>query len=188
MIHEHYIKEAIALEETLLHDGSFADFFEKAVTAVKDSFLGDHKILIAGNGGSAADAQHFAAEFIGRYKKERKAYPAIALTTDTSVLTALSNDYSFDTLFAREIEALGRPRDVFIGLSTSGNSANIIKGVKKAKEMGLTTICLLGKGGGTLKGAAHLSYIIPSDNTSRIQEMHMMILHMMCEEVEKHLA
>jgi D-sedoheptulose 7-phosphate isomerase len=141
--------------------------------------------LIAGNGGSAADAQHFAGEIVGRFKKERKGYPAIALTTDASIITSWANDYDFNTIFSRQIEALGKEGDVFLGISTSGNSKNIIEAVKKAKEMGIFCICLLGKDGGELKNLTDLSIIIPSDNTPRIQECHIMIIHIICEELEK---
>ena len=185
MPHKKHLEEAIALNKKLVNDESLSDFVDGSIGLIKETFAKGNKVLIAGNGGSAADAQHFAAEFVGRYKKERKAYPVIALTTDTSAITAWSNDYSFDTLFARKIEALGKPGDVFIGLSTSGNSKNIIEGVKRANDMGLVTMSLLGKGGGALQGVAHFSYVVPSDNTPRIQETHMTILHIICEEVEK---
>ena len=183
-IHDH-VNESIALRRALLANDDFKSNLHRAILCVKDCFKNNNKILVAGNGGSAADAQHFAAELVGRYKRERRAYPVIALTTDTSILTAWSNDYDFSTLFARKIEALGAPDDIFLGISTSGNSRNVIEGIKKARSRGLRTICLLGCDGGAAKNEADISIIVPSDNTPRIQEVHIMILHVICEEVEK---
>lgn len=185
MVHD-YLKEALDLKNGLIENQEFIGKVEEAIKVIKDCFASGNKILIAGNGGSAADAQHFAAEIVGRYKKERKGYPAIALTTDTSIITAWSNDYGFNSLFSRQIEALGKKGDVFIGISTSGNSQNIIEAVTMAKEIGLKTICLLGKDGGKLKGMADISIIVSSDNTPRIQEIHIMLIHIICEEVEKY--
>ncbi len=142
------------------------------------------KILCFGNGGSAADSQHIAAEFVGRFKKERKALAAIALTTDSSVLTSLGNDYSYDIIFSRQIEALGNKQDVAFGLSTSGDSSNIIEGIKKGKSLGLKTIVLTGGGGGKLMGLADIHIDVPSTSTARIQESHMCIYHVLCELVE----
>jgi D-sedoheptulose 7-phosphate isomerase len=156
---------------------------EKMLACLK----GGGKILIAGNGGSAADAQHFAAEIVGRYKKERQGYPAIALTVDTSALTAIGNDYSFDEVFSRQVEALGRHGDMLFGFSTSGDSKNIIKAVEKGKEKGMTTVCFLGKGGGMLKGMSAHEIIVASDNTPRIQEVHGLMIHMICEAVDSEL-
>lgn len=144
------------------------------------------RILVAGNGGSAADAQHLAAELSGRYLKERKALAGIALTTDTSALTAIGNDYGFDVVFSRQVEALGRPGDLFIGISTSGNSPNIIKAVESAKELGLKTLGLLGRDGGKLKGLVDDALIVPSTVTARIQEVHQMIYHFWCEAIDAH--
>lgn len=181
-----YINEAIHLKETLIGSTDFLFSVDKAIEMVNDCFRRGNKLLIAGNGGSAAEAQHFAAEIVSGYKNhERKGYPAIALTTDSSIITAWSNDKSFNTLFARQIEALGREGDVFLGISTSGNSQNIIEGVKKAKEMKLKTICFLGRDGGKLKSLTDQAIIVPSHNTPRIQEIHMMLTHSICEEVEK---
>lgn len=141
-----------------------------------------------GNGGSAADSQHLAAELVGRFKKDRRALRSIALTTDTSVLTCVANDYSYDDVFARQIAALGRPGDVLIGISTSGNSENVLRAFKAAKEMSLTTIALLGKGGGSAKELADHALIIPSDSTARIQEAHILIGHILCELIERELG
>ena len=140
-----------------------------------------------GNGGSAADAQHIAAELVGRFKKERKAIPALALTVDTSSLTALGNDYGFDTIFERQVEALANKHDAVIGISTSGNSENIIRAVNKANSIGAFTIGLLGNDGGKLKDAVNLPIIIPSNDTARIQEVHITIGHIICEIIEEDL-
>ncbi len=151
-----------------------------------DAILRGHKILLAGNGGSAADAQHIAAEFVGRFVNERRSLPAIALTVDTSALTAISNDYGFENVYARQIEGLGTEGDIFIGLSTSGNSPNIIKAVEAAQSKGLKTIVLLGKNGGILRGMSDAEIIVPSDITARIQEMHILIGHILCEYIDAH--
>ena len=139
-----------------------------------------------GNGGSAADAQHFAAEMVGRYERDRKAWPAIALTTDSSALTAVGNDYGFDRVFARQIEALGRAGDVAIGISTSGNSPNVLRGLEAARERGLVTIALTGRGGAAGKIAVH-HIAVEEARTSRVQEVHATVLHVICELVEKEL-
>lgn len=144
------------------------------------------KILVAGNGGSAADAQHLAAELSGRYVKERKALAGLALTTDTSALTAIGNDYGYEFVFSRQVEALGRPGDVFIGISTSGNSPNVIRAVESAKALGMHTLGLLGKDGGRLKGLVDEALVVPSTVTARIQEVHQMVYHFWCECLDTH--
>lgn len=143
------------------------------------------KILICGNGGSAADAQHLAAELSGRYLKERRALAGIALTTDTSALTAIGNDYGFDSVFSRQVEALARPGDLLIGISTSGNSANVIKAVESAKLLGVRTLGLLGRDGGKLKGLVDDALVVPSTITARIQEVHQMVYHFWCEILDE---
>ena len=163
---------------------SIQDVIEKIICCFKNG----NKIIIFGNGGSAADSQHFAAEFIGRFLQERKSLPAIALTTDTSILTALGNDYSFDTIFSRQCESLVQKNDLVFGISTSGNSTNIINGLKTAKNCGGITIGLLGSNGGQLSKIADLSIIIPSNSTPRIQESQRVILHIICEIVEEHFT
>lgn len=145
------------------------------------------KILFCGNGGSAADSQHLAAEFIGRFQKERRSLPAIALTTDTSILTAVGNDYGFDEIFSRQVEGLGQQGDVLIGISTSGNSANIVKAVEKAREIGMHTVGFTGRDGGVMANLCDLSFIVPSEVTARIQEMHILGGHIICELVEHDL-
>ena len=143
------------------------------------------KLLLMGNGGSAGDAQHIAAELVGRFKKERKAMPALALTVDTSSLTALGNDYGFDTIFERQIEAFANNNDAVIGISTSGNSENVLRAVNKANTIGAFTIGLVGNDGGKLKDVVNLPIIIPSNDTARIQEVHITIGHIICEIIEE---
>ena len=141
--------------------------------------------MIAGNGGSAADAQHFAGELVGKFLIKRKALPAIALTTDTSIITSLSNDISYDIIFQRQLEAISKNDDVFIGLSTSGNSKNIIEAMKYCRENGIITIGITGETGGKMKELSDLLINVPSNETQRIQESHLMIYHIICEFVEQ---
>jgi D-sedoheptulose 7-phosphate isomerase len=144
----------------------------------------NRKILVCGNGGSAADAQHFAAELIGRFQLERAAWPAVALTTDSSILTALGNDYGFDRVFARQVEGLGIEGDVLLGLSTSGNSPNIVQAVSAARHQGLKTVLLLGRDGGCLRDMADVALVVPAAVTARIQEAHIFILHVWAQMIE----
>ena len=163
---------------------SIRDRIETFAEKASDALKGGNKILLMGNGGSAADCQHVAAEFIGRYKKERRGLPAIALTTDTSILTALSNDYSFDAVFSRQIESLADKGDIVVGISTSGESKNVIEGFKKAGELGCYTVGLLGRDGGSIGRIVDLSIVVRSSETPRIQECHSLMLHIFCEIVE----
>ena len=153
----------------------------EAINTVRNSFQSGGKLLLMGNGGSASDAQHIAAEFIGRYKLERKPVPAIALTVDSSILTCVGNDYGFDSIFERQVQGLARKEDTVIGISTSGNSENVVRGIAAAKDIGAATIGLLGKGGGTLKDMVDVSIVVPSSDTARIQEVHITIGHIICE-------
>jgi D-sedoheptulose 7-phosphate isomerase len=161
---------------------------EKAGKILSEALKKNNKILICGNGGSAADSQHFAAELIGRFEKERNAFPAIALTTDSSILTAIGNDYGYNRVFSRQVEALGRPDDILLGISTSGNSENILLAVKVAREKGLKTIGLLGKGGGLLRKNTDLSITVKQNVTARIQEAHIFILHYWAALIENDLS
>jgi D-sedoheptulose 7-phosphate isomerase len=163
------------------------DALESAISAMVRALKAGRKVLVFGNGGSAAEAQHFAAELVNRFLKERRAIPALALTTDTSALTAIANDTSFDQVFSRQIEALGEKGDVAIALSTSGNSPNIIEGLKAAKAKGMLTIALTGEGGGKLAGLADILVAAPSKSTPRIQEAHLLLLHIMAEKIEVEL-
>lgn len=157
-----------------------------AVRLVETMKIGN-KLLIMGNGGSAADAQHFAAEIVGRFKMERPALPAIALSTDTSIITAIGNDYGFERIFSRQVEALAAPGDALIAISTSGNSANILQALLTGRQAGCSAIGLLGKDGGTIKEICDLSLIIPSDDTPRIQEGHITVIHILCDLIEQTL-
>ena len=145
------------------------------------------RILACGNGGSAADAQHFAAELVGRFERERAAMAAIALTTDTSILTALANDYDFTMVFARQVEAPGRPGDVLLGVSTSGGSANVLAAFETAKAGGLTTVALTGRDGGAVGAAADIHINVPAASTARVQEVHRTLLHAVCALIEREL-
>ena len=179
-------EESMAVKKQAL--AANLDEIVKAAEAMIAAMRAGHKVLFFGNGGSAADSQHIAAEFIGRFQKERQALPAMALTTDSSILTCLSNDYSYDIVFARQIEALGQKGDVAFGISTSGNSANVLKGIHAAQERGLVTITLTGKDGGELAKTSDISLIVPSQSTARIQESHLCIEHTLCELVEEAMA
>lgn len=150
-----------------------------------DTFNNGKKLLVMGNGGSAADAQHFVAEVVGRFKMERRALPAVALSTDTSILTAIGNDYGFDRVFSRQVEALALPGDLVVGISTSGNSPNVLKAFEKAHEKGCCTVGLLGNDGGLIKGACDLALIVPTGDTPRVQECHITIIHIVCDLLEK---
>ncbi len=147
-----------------------------------------HKILVFGNGGSAAQAQHFAAELVNRFLKERPALPAISLTTDTSALTSISNDISFDLVFSRQIEALGQTGDIALGLSTSGNSPNVIEAINAAKKKGMLTVVLTGRGGGKLSSLPDYLLDVPSESVPRIQEAHLFVLHLWAQMIEKDLG
>jgi D-sedoheptulose 7-phosphate isomerase len=157
---------------------------ENAINEIIKCFSTGNKIIIFGNGGSAADAQHIVAEFIGRFQKERKSLPAIALTTDSSIITSLANDYSYDVVFSRQCESLVSKGDIVFGISTSGNSKNVEEGIKTAKKMGAVTIGLLGSNGGTISNIVDIPIIVESTNTARIQEVHRVIYHIICGIVE----
>lgn len=164
-----------------------AEEIAEASQWVIECFKAGGKVLLFGNGGSAADAQHIATELVCRFQKERKALPALALSTNSSLVTAQTNDLGFETIFSRQIEAWAKKGDIAIAISTSGNSPNILEGVKKAKELGMRTIGFIGKGGGELKNLVDLSLIIPSDDVPRIQEVHITIGHIICHLVEEEL-
>lgn len=157
---------------------------EKIAHELAEVFQKGNKVMICGNGGSNCDAMHFAEEFTGRFRKERRALPAIAIS-DSSHITCVGNDYGFDHIFSKGVEAYGKQGDMFIGISTSGNSANVIKAVELAKSLGIKTVSLLGKDGGKLKGMCDYEFITPGETSDRIQEIHMMILHIIIEGVER---
>ena len=150
-----------------------------------DTFRSGGKLMVMGNGGSAADSQHFAAEIVSRFRMERPGLPAIALSTDTSILTAIGNDYGFDFVFRRQVEALATPGDIVVGISTSGNSTNVKTALELAHEKGCRTIALIGRDGGGIKDVCDLALVVPSDDTPRIQEGHIAIIHIVCDLVEK---
>jgi D-sedoheptulose 7-phosphate isomerase len=160
---------------------------EKACSIAVETIKRGNKILFCGNGGSAADAQHLAAELSGRYKKERRGLPGIALTTDTSVLTAVGNDYGYDHVFDRQVEALAREGDLLIGISSTGNSPNVINAFEKAAELGCKTIGLSGRDGGKFNGKCGLNVVVPADITARVQEMHILIGHTICQAIDDNI-
>ncbi len=183
------IRDSINVKNSLLEDEELISNILKAVNIVVSSLRAGKKLLIAGNGGSAADSQHIAAELIGRLNiKERNPIPAIALTTDTSVLTAISNDFGYEFVFEKQIQALANPGDVFLVISTSGNSINLINAVNKSKSLGIISIGLLGKDGGMLKDLVDIPIIVKHNNTQRIQESHLLIEHIICELVEQKIS
>jgi len=182
---EEQIKESI---ETMQRFLSEIPYIEMAARKVLTALLEGRKVLVCGNGGGAAESQHIAAEIVGRFRKERKGYPAIALTTDTAILTSLSNDYDYSHVFSRQVQALGNKGDALIALSTSGNSLNVLLAAKKARKMGITVIGFTGKEGGELKGLCHVCINVASSNTPRIQECHMMAYHILCEIVDEGLS
>jgi len=178
------LKESIKAKENFVE--RHLELIIKGTEVLSECIASGHKILIFGNGGSAADSQHIAAEFVNRFMVERSPLPAIALTTDTSIITAIGNDYGFDQIFSKQVEALGKKGDVAIGISTSGNSKNVIKAVKEASKAGLITMALTGRGG-ELAECADIIYRVETDSTGRIQEVHITLGHILCELVERSL-
>lgn len=179
---EHEIREHITVAQSL---SSMLPEIILAAEMCQDTLTEGHRIFLAGNGGSAADAQHIAAEFVGRFQKERMSLPAYALTTNGSTLTAIANDYSFEEVFSRQIEGLGRAGDLFIGISTSGNSENVVRACKSAREKGLKVITLTGQSGGLLREQSDICLRVQSHLTARIQEMHILIGHLLCKCVDE---
>lgn len=180
---EEVINEKISLAKTI-KSSDYADIVSKTAAVMVEALKNGNKLLIAGNGGSAADAQHFAAELVGRFLMERPALPAISLCVDPSGITCIGNDYGFDDVFARQTEGLGNAGDILVLISTSGNSANCIKAIDVAKKKGLKTIGFLGRDGGKMKDLCDMSIVIPSNVTARIQEWHTTTIHLLCEEIE----
>ncbi|MDK2797582.1 MAG: D-sedoheptulose 7-phosphate isomerase [Tepidiphilus sp.] len=185
MIPEQAIRQALSAHRTAieqLHE-QLPLILEMGMR-LRNCLLAGGKILLLGNGGSAADCQHIAAEIVGRYQRERRGLPAIALTTDTSILTAVGNDYGFEHVFSRQVEALCTPKDVVIGLSTSGNSPNVLAAIHTARQIGAFTIGLTGGGGGKLAQCCDLSLVVASNDTPRIQEAHILVGHMLCDLID----
>jgi D-sedoheptulose 7-phosphate isomerase len=179
------IQASIAVKQLLLGNVEVVSIIAKVSELLVDTLKKGNKVLLFGNGGSAADAQHIAAEFVGRFAFDRPALPALALSVNTSCVTAIGNDYGFDLVFSRQIEALARPADLAIGISTSGNSSNVLHGLSVAQKMGLGTVALTGCTGGRLKDAADFCICAPSNETPRIQECHILIGHIISELVEE---
>ena len=181
------IEDSVAIKQNLLDNQAVLSEIEKAAVAVISAFRDSHKVLLAGNGGSAADAQHIAAELVNRFYFDRPSLPAIALTTDTSVLTSIGNDSGFDRIFTRQLKALGNAKDIFIALSTSGNSPNLVDALKVCKEEKIRTIGFTGSSGGKMKDLCDILITVPSNDTPRIQEVHILIGHIICSIVEEKL-
>ena len=179
---------AALVEAARLHDrvaAGEAEAIARAASVVRDAIAGGQKVLVFGNGGSAADAQHFAAELVGRFQRERRGWPAVALTADAAVLTSVANDYGFEAVFARQVEALGSPGDVAIGITTSGESANVNQALRRAKALGLTTIGLTGRDGGETARIVDAAVNVPGETSAQVQEVQRTILHVMCALIEK---
>ena len=179
------ISESIKVKQLIIEDEKICNNLVKVGDCVAKALLSGGKIIVCGNGGSASDALHFCGEIVGRFQRERKAAAAISLNADVATMTAVGNDYGFDSIYERGVQALMKPEDIFVGLSTSGNSENVLKAAKAAKEIGGVTVALLGKGGGKIKDIVDIPIVIPSDNTARIQECHICAIHIICEMVEK---
>ena len=188
---QNYLKSQIAAsaatKKRILEDENLLKIIENVATECVNVYKNSKKTMIAGNGGSAADAQHIAAELVGRYGFDRPSLPSLALTTDTSNLTAIGNDYGYDKVFSRQLEGMGQEGDLFIGISTSGNSQNVINAFASAKEKGITTVALVGRDGGKMAAMADFAIVIPSDDTPRIQESHILIGHILCDVIEKEI-
>ena len=183
------IEDSILESSKIIQESTkLSEHIQSSINLILDCLNRGNKIIIFGNGGSAADAQHIASEFIGRFKLERKSIPAISLSTDSSILTSIGNDYSFDQIFSRQCEGLVKSGDISIGISTSGNSNNVKFGLKTSKERGALTIALLGSDGGNIKNDADISLIVNSKDTAKIQEVHRVIYHIICNIVESKMA
>lgn len=178
---------SIAVKHMIADDKELCNAIAKSAEMIAESLNNGGKVLICGNGGSASDALHFCGEIVGRFQKERKAAPAISLNADVATMTAIGNDYGYDVIFERSVQAFMKPEDVFVGISTSGNSENVLRAVIAAKAAGGRTIAFLGKTGGKIKDEADIPIVVLSENTARIQESHICIIHTICELVEKTL-
>ena len=181
------IRDSISVKQNILADERLVNSIQEVADECIAAYRRGNRVLLAGNGGSAADAQHIAAEFVGRYAFDRPGLPSIALTTDTSMLTAIGNDYGYDKIFHRQLEANGRKGDVFIGISTSGNSPNVNAALQRAREMDIITVGLTGQSGGEMQSLCDYCMQVPSMSTPRIQESHIMLGHIICSLVEQTL-
>ena len=181
------IKKSYETKQAIYSNEALLDVIVEVASRCVALYKTDKKTILAGNGGSAADAQHIAAELVGRYGFDRPSIPSLALTTDTSNLTAIGNDYGYDQVFSRQLAGMGQEGDIFFGISTSGNSQNLINAFEVAKEKGITTVALVGKDGGKMAQMADFSIVVPSDSTPRIQESHILIGHIICDIIEKEI-
>jgi D-sedoheptulose 7-phosphate isomerase len=181
------IKKSYETKQAIYQNEALLDAIAAVARECVALYKTDKKTILAGNGGSAADAQHIAAELVGRYGFDRPSIPSLALTTDTSNLTAIGNDYGYDHVFSRQLEGMGQCGDIFIGISTSGNSTNIVKAFESAKKKGIKTVALVGRDGGLMAKMADMAIIVPSDSTPRIQESHILIGHILCDIIEKEI-
>jgi D-sedoheptulose 7-phosphate isomerase len=184
----HIMHDHSAMIAAMISDRNLAEDIERASLMIAECLRADGGVLIFGNGGSAADSQHFAAELVGRFALERRGFRAVALSTDTSVMTSLANDYGFERVFARQVEALGKPGDVSIPISTSGNSPNILRAIEASRKKGMGVIGLTGRDGGMMRSECDIALVVPSLETPRIQEAHALICHIVCGIVEKELC
>lgn len=182
------MEDSIATKRRILENDELLSVIEKSADAIIVCLEQNKKLVLCGNGGSASDALHFAGEIVGRFQKERGAWPAVVLNADVATMTAIANDYGYDEVFARQAEGHVCDGDVFVGISTSGNSENVYRALLVAKEKGAKTIALVGRDGGKIAKASDYPIIVPSDVTARIQESHIMIIHILCEIVEERLA
>ena len=181
------VKQSFETKQAIYENEALLETIASVAKACVDVYKKGKKTLLAGNGGSAADAQHIAAELVGRYGFDRPSIPSLALTTDTSNLTAIGNDYGYDKVFSRQLEGMGEEGDIFIGISTSGNSQNVLNAFEVAKKKGITTVALVGRDGGKMAEMADFSIVVPSTATPRIQESHILIGHIVCDIIEKEL-
>ena len=181
-------QKSIETKKKVLSDNELWQTIEKVINEIINAVKNGKKVLLMGNGGSAADAQHFAGEFINRFLMEREPLPAISLSTDTSVLTCIGNDYSFDLIFEKQVKALAKKGDILFGITTSGNSENIIKAFEAGKKIGTINVGLLGKDGGKAKNYVDYAIIVKENSTPRIQEVHITLIHIICEIIEKKVA
>lgn len=181
------IKKSYETKQLIYGDDVLLNQIAAVALACVNLYKNDRKTILAGNGGSAADAQHIAAELVGRYGFDRPSIPSLALTTDTSNLTAIGNDYGYDQVFSRQLEGMGQAGDIFIGISTSGNSTNIVKAFESAKKKNIMTVALTGRDGGQMAKMADMAIVVPSNSTPRIQESHILIGHILCDIIEKEL-
>ncbi len=181
------IKKSYETKQAVYENDNLINKIEQVSKLCVELYKGKNKTILAGNGGSAADAQHIAAELVGRYGFDRPSIPSLALTTDTSCLTAIGNDYGYDKVFSRQLEGMGQEGDLFIGISTSGNSKNIINAFEVAKQKNITTVALVGRDGGEMAKMADIALVVPSNSTPRIQESHILIGHIICDIIEKEI-